>query len=121
MSAKPEDQGMPQETLARYERLIATIPNLERKGAKMPYTSLNGHMFSFLSPEGVLGIRLPREAREAFLEKYNTRLCEQYGRVMKEYVEVPDALLSNTDELKESFATSCEYVQTLKPKPTKKK
>ena len=35
--------------LALYEKLVATDPNVERKGATMPYTSLNGHMFSFTS------------------------------------------------------------------------
>jgi hypothetical protein len=27
-----------------YEKLIATNPKVERKGATMPYTSVNGHM-----------------------------------------------------------------------------
>ncbi len=106
--------------LQHYERLVATIPEVERKGKKMPYTSLNGHMFSFLSPEGKLGLRLPAEAREAFLETYDTQLMEQYGRVMKEYVVVPDPLLGDTDELKKHFHVSYSYVGSLKPKSTKK-
>ena len=35
-----------------YEHLVATQPAVERKGATMPYTSVNGHMFSFLTKEG---------------------------------------------------------------------
>ena len=31
------------------EALVATQPNVERKGATHPYTSLNGNMFSCLS------------------------------------------------------------------------
>ena len=31
-----------------YDRLIATMPKLERKGAANPYTSLNGNMFTLL-------------------------------------------------------------------------
>jgi TfoX/Sxy family transcriptional regulator of competence genes len=87
----------------------------------MPYTSHNGHMFTLLSKSGSLGIRLPKEEREAFLQKYKTTLFEQYGAVMKEYVTVPDDLLENTDELKSYLVISFEYVKTLKPKPTKKK
>ena len=34
--------------LASYEALVATGPGVERKGKTMPYTSVNGHMFSFL-------------------------------------------------------------------------
>lgn len=87
----------------------------------MPYTSQNGHMFSYLSKEGRLELRLPEPVREEFLEKYKTALTRAYGVVQKEYVEVPDALLKNTAELKEYFAQSFAYVKSLKPKPTTKK
>ncbi len=107
--------------LELYEKLIATHPDIGRKGKTMPYTSHNGHMFSLLSKSGSLGIRLPKEARETFLEKYNTTLFEQYGAIMKEYVTVPDQLLDNIDELKKYLAISFEYIKTLKPKPSKKK
>ena len=46
-----------------YDKLITGFPEIERKGAGMPYTSLNGHMFSFMSKEGKVGIRLPEEER----------------------------------------------------------
>jgi hypothetical protein len=94
---------------------------VERKGATMPYTSLNGHMFSMLTKEGRLALRLPAEEREAFLEKYETKLSVQHGRIRKEYVEVPDALLKNTQELEECFYVSYTYVSTLKPKLTKRR
>jgi len=44
--AKPET---PADKLDLYEKLVATNPDVERKGATMPYKSLNGHMFSFLT------------------------------------------------------------------------
>lgn len=111
----------PQDKVGLYDQLIETNPNIERKGVSMPYTSLNGHMFTYLSKTGSLGIRLPKEGREDFLEKYNTTLYESHGAIMKEYVTVPDELLENTDELKTYLDLSYEYVKTLKPKPTKKK
>lgn len=107
-------------SLALYEKLVATNPKVERKGVTMPYTSLNGHMFSLLTKEGWLALRLPTEARDAFLKKYKTKLCVQYGTVMKEYVQVPDALLKKTAELRKYFDLSYGYVGSLKPKPTKK-
>lgn len=110
----------PVEKLALYEALVATNPKVERRGATMPYTSLNGHMFSFLGKDGMVGLRLPSEERAVFLKKYKTRLCEQYGAVMKEYVAVPDALLKNARELKPYFDASYAYVASLRPKPTKK-
>jgi len=107
--------------LELYEKLVATHPNVKRKGKTMPYTSVNGHMFSLLDKEGKLGLRLPKEEREAFLAEFKTEPFIQYGAVMKEYVVVPDDLLKKTDELKKYFDISYKYVSSLKPKPTKKK
>jgi hypothetical protein len=119
--AKPAAAAAPLDKLALYEKLVASNPRVERKGATVPYTSLNGHMFSFLSKEGKLELRLPAKEREAFLKKYKAKLCEAYGVVQPEYVEVPDSLLASTRELKKFFDASYEYVSSLKPKPTKKK
>jgi len=111
----------PADKLELYEKLVATNPSVERKGATMPYTSMNGHMFSFLTKTGTLALRLPSDERDAFLKKYKTKLCEQYGTVLEEYAEVPDALLRKTQELKKFFDLSYAYVRSLKPKPTKRK
>ena len=107
--------------LALFEKLVATNPQVERKGDTMPYTSVNGHMFSLLTKEGSLALRLPAGERDAFLKRYKTSLCEQYGHVMLEYVVVPDALLSKTQELKRYFDISYAYVGSLKPKQTTQK
>lgn len=109
------------EQIAHYDQLLATHPEIERKGKNMLYTSVNGHMFTVFSTGAKLGIRLPKEEREAFLEKYNTTLLESHGAVMKEYVTIPDELLSDTEALKPYLKMSYEYVKSLKPKPTKKK
>ena len=106
--------------LALYEKLIATNPAIERNGDTMPYTSLNGHMFSVLAKDGSLGLRLSKEDREEFISKYKSELMKQYGIVMKEYVVVPDGLLMNTKELKRYFDLSYAYVKSLKPKSTTK-
>ena len=104
-----------------YRNLAATNPKVELRGATMLYTSLNGHMFSYLGKDGVVALRLPPGDREAFLKKYKTKLREAYGIVQKEYAVVPDSLLAATGELKKYFDISYAYVSTLKPKPTTKK
>jgi len=109
------------EQVILYEKLIATIPKLERKGAANPYTSMNGNMFTILHQSRTLAIRLPEDEREQFLKKYKTSLFEAYGAVMKEYVEVPDALLKKTKELQKYLELSYEYAKSLKSKPAKKK
>jgi TfoX/Sxy family transcriptional regulator of competence genes len=113
--------AIPADKLELYDKLVATNPSVERKGVTMPYTSLNGHMFSFLTKTGKLALRLPTAERDAFLKKYKATLCEQHGSVLDEYVEVPDALLTNTQEVKKFFDQAYAYVGSLKPKPTTKK
>jgi len=115
------DVSVSSNALELYEKLVATNPTVERKGATVPYTSLNGHMFSYLSKGGKLALRLPTETREAFLKKYKAKLCEAYGKVQPEYVEVPDSLLASTKELKKYFDASFAFVSSPKPKPTTKK
>jgi hypothetical protein len=107
---------IPPEKLDLYEQLIATNPAIERKGDVHPYTSLNGHMFTYLDQTGTLGLRLPKDEVDAFLKKYKTTLFKSYGVIKKDYVAVPDALLKNTNELKKYLQISYVYVKTLKPK-----
>jgi TfoX/Sxy family transcriptional regulator of competence genes len=107
--------------VALYDQLIATRPEIERRGAANPYTSLNGHMFTLLHTSRSLAIRLPEDKREEFLKKHKTTLFEAYGVVMKEYVAVPDRLLKNAKELQKYLGFSYDFVKTLKPKPTAKK
>jgi TfoX/Sxy family transcriptional regulator of competence genes len=116
-----EKSRIPVDKSELYDKLIGTHPNIERKGASMGYTSLNGHMFTLLGPSGILALRLPEEEREKFLKKHKARLYEAYGAVMKEHVAVPDSLFQNTNELKKYLVVSYEYIATLKPQPTKKK
>jgi len=120
MAAKKQPD-LPPEIVALYDKLIAAIPEIERKGAGTPYTSYNGNMFSYLGKTGQMALRLPESERESFIKKYKTKLHEAYGIVQKEYVTVPDALLAKTNELKKYLDVSYEYVKSLKPKPTTKK
>ncbi len=103
-----------------YDKLIASHPGAARKGDTIPYTSLNGHMYSMLTKGDEVALRLPEEERTKFIDKYKTKLLEQYGIVQREYVVVPDSLLKKTGELKKYFDLSYLYVSGLKPKPSAK-
>jgi hypothetical protein len=74
-------------------------------------------MFSYLHSSGLMALRLPKEEREGFLKKYRSTLF----RSQKEYVTVPDHLLQKTAELKKYLDLSYEYVNSLKPKATKRR
>jgi len=120
MSAQKKTD-IPADKLELYEKLVATNPKVERKGAANPYTSLNGHMFTYLDPAGFVALRLDKDEITEFMKKYKTPQPVSYGVVKKEYVTVPDSLLKNTKELQKYFEWSYRYVESLKPNPSKKK
>ena len=118
--ADPPDQ-VPEDKLELYRRLIETHPEIELKGAmKLPHTSHNGHMFSSLTKDGRVGLRLSKEDRETFMEAHGAQPFKNYGGFIKDHVEVPDAMLEDTDALEPYLAMSYEYVKTLKPKLAKR-
>jgi hypothetical protein len=116
MATAKKTSAIPAAKLELYERLIATHAEIERKGDVHPYTSVNGHMFTYLDQTGTLGMRLPAAEVEAFLKKYKTTLFVSYGAVKKDWVTVPDALLKDTKVLKTYLAISFGFTKTLKPK-----
>ena len=116
MASKKEQSNVPQVKLDAYRKLIASNPKIELKGATIPYTSYNGHMFSYFEKDGTFGLRLPEKEREEFLKKYKTTLFISYGIVKKEFVLVPANVLMNAKEFKPWFDTSFNYVKSLKPK-----
>ena len=120
-TAKNPAASAPPDRLAEYEKLVATIPEVERKGATVPYTSANGNMFSFLAADGSAGLRLPEPARREFMDRFQTSLSMQHGAVMKEYVALPGNLLADTPTLAGYFRQSYEYARSLKPKATTRK
>ena len=85
----------PELALRLYEAVVSGNPNAARKGAKMPYTSRNGHIFSFLDPSGTMALALPPDQRIEFLAREDSRLVEQHGRILNDFVAVPPQLLIN--------------------------
>ena len=110
------------EYLELYDALLATHSEKpERKGKNMMYTSMNGHMFTYLSKDNEFGIRMSKEDKAEYEEKYGTGPFIQYNSVMQGYVCVPDELFQKTEELAPWLAKSYDYIASLKPKPTTKK
>jgi hypothetical protein len=112
--------SIPAAKLARYEELIATDPSIERKGVTIPYTSINGKMFTYLSPTGDLRLRLPDDERAAFIKRYRAKVAVSNGVVMKDFVAVPPALLARTAELKPYLRVSRLYAEQLGTKKSKR-
>ena len=115
-----KNNPIPSDKVEFYQKLIDTVAEIELKGSTMPYTSHNGHMFSFLDKEGKLALRLSKEDRENIISQFNSSLFKAHGTVLKEYVEVPEEMLKDTQLLSTYLQKSFNYMATLKPKPTKK-
>lgn len=121
MGSKKPKITIPISIIEQFNALVEHFPNIERKGVSVPYTSLNGHMFSYLDGDGTFALRLSSADREKFIEEHNSELMVSRGRLMKEYVKVPEALFSDLESMKAYMQDSYDYIKTLKPKPTKKK
>lgn len=112
----------PPEALAQYSAVVdQSTSDAEVKGAKNPYTSRNGHMFSFLDADGTMALRLSPELTEEFRSAYDSGDVVQYGATMRGYSSVPAALLEDAATLIGWFDRSWAWVGTLPPKPTKKR
>jgi hypothetical protein len=113
-------QGPP-EALEHYLAVVeASSRDCAVKGAKNPYTSLNGNMFSFLAPDGTMALRMSEEMAAAFSGAYQTGPVVQYGSTMRGYRSVPGELLADTDTLVSWFDRAFDWVASLPAKPTKK-
>lgn len=103
-----------------YEELIEKQPEVKRKGKRLPYTSIKGNMFSFISKEGYIALRLSEESIEKYIDLYKFTKFIQNDKVMEDYVRIPDAFLDN-ELLVDIFNECCEYAKTLPAKPQTKK
>ena len=83
---------------------------------------VNGNMFIGIFQSSIF-FRLSPQDRKEFLEKYeDARLFEPMeGRLMKEYVVVPDSVLEDKDAVGEWMSRSFEYTKSLPEKEAKTK
>jgi TfoX/Sxy family transcriptional regulator of competence genes len=118
----PAKKHVPDEkVLAVFDKMIAGVPGVGRKGDQMPYVSMNGNMYASVSKAGRIGLRLSKTDLAEFLDTYAAGLHEGYpGFFQKEYAAIPEALYDDPGTLQSWFARSHAHAAALKPKPTKK-
>lgn len=105
-----------EQNLAIYDEIVAKCPRFERKGKTMPYTSANGYMFSLLNKAGEIGIRFSKEVQEKYIQEWSSTTFISYGATMKGYVQIPEQLISDLDQLAVYLNESFDYVMALDPK-----
>jgi hypothetical protein len=105
-----------EEKLKIYDELVSKCQRFERKGKTMPYTSVNGHMFSLLNKTGEIGIRFSKEVQEKYIEEFGTTIFKSYNAIMHGYVLIPENMLEDLDNVAKYLDESYDYVMSLEPK-----
>jgi hypothetical protein len=104
---------IPKDKIERYDTLLKRFPNVVRKGKNTPFALYNMQLFSFLTKDGVLALRLCPKNIAQFIQKHNGRPMLKLGRVMKGFVEVPETLWQNMDILYKYFQLSIAHTESL--------
>lgn len=107
--------------LELYDKAVDLVDGLQRLGKTMPYTASNTHMFSILTKDGRLGIRLPKERQLEFNIDKEVKVFKNYGATMKDYVEIPSQMLENSKMIANLLQEAWNYVNDLPPRKDKKK
>lgn len=108
------------EAKARYIELMDTHLGIQVKGKANPYTSMNGNMFSFMDKAGRLCLRLSKADQAEFVAQFDTDPVQQYGAIMREYIEVPSQIFKDDAQLKPYLDLCKNYADSLPAKPTKR-
>lgn len=105
-----------EEKIVCYKKILESV-GVELKGKNNLYTSMNGHMFSFVGKPNIIAFRLSKTDEMEFLNKYHTsHPVIQYNSKMHGYVEIPDDLLKNTEAGAKYLEKSIQFIQSLSPK-----
>jgi hypothetical protein len=109
------------DVVAGFDLMISAVPGVVRKGATMPYVSVNGNMYAMINKANVIGLRLDKDDLSTFLQAYGAGPFEGVpGLISKEYANVPRALLGDVRSLHNWFRISHAYALRLKPQATKR-
>ena len=118
----PKFTKAPAVMVALFERATGPLPGVTPK-KMFGYSAafLNGNMFACLFQDRMM-LRLSEADRGACRRQFGAKPFEPSpGRVMREYVEVPDALLKSEKLLNAWLEKSHAYASSLPPKTPKSK
>jgi TfoX/Sxy family transcriptional regulator of competence genes len=110
----------PDALVARFSEIVPSDPRVERRQMfGYPAAFVGGNMFMGLHQENLI-LRLPEQHRSEFHSIRGASVFEPMpGRPMREYVVVPEAMLSNSSALRVWTGRSLEYAASLPSKKAK--
>ena len=107
------------ELKAQFKNVMEKFESAEhRKMFGYPCCFLNNHMFTGLHEENWV-LRLSPRDRANLMANEDAEPFAPMGRLMKEYVILPQSVLACEDTLKKWVAASLEFVNALPPKQKK--
>lgn len=121
MQKKKVWRKSPPELISQFTKMMEQFVDAEpRKMFGYPCCFVQNNMCTGLHQEDWI-LRLPEDERLVFFTKYDTKPFEPMaGRIMKEYVVLPEGVLSNEAELYNWIEKSIAYTKSLPPKVAKK-
>jgi TfoX/Sxy family transcriptional regulator of competence genes len=108
----------PQSLIDLFDKSVpSSVTVSRRKMFGYPAAFANGNLFIGLHQNDFI-MRLSEEDRTRFSAKYGERIFEPMkGRPMREYVRLPEELLTDARKRAPWIKRSREYAEGIKPKP----
>jgi len=114
--AMPKFTKAPPELVATFDRVTDLSGVEHRKMFGYPAAFAGGNMFASLFQSSMI-LRLSAEDREAFARRFQAQPFEPMpGRPMREYLEVPAAVLASPKQLREWVDRALAYAASLPAK-----
>jgi TfoX/Sxy family transcriptional regulator of competence genes len=111
----------PPELVDKFNSVIPGPPAQTRQMFGYPAAFVGGNMFMGLHEDRFI-LRLPEQEREKLLNVAGAEVFEPMaGRPMKEYIVVPQSVLSSSAKLKSWIEKSLDYAKSLPAKKPKAK
>lgn len=112
----------PQALIDLFDKAVPASANVSRRQMfGYPAAFANGNLFIGLHQNDFI-MRLSEEDRVRFSARYGERTFEPMkGRQMREYVRLPEELLTDARRRAPWIKRSLQYAEAIKPKPQSKK
>jgi len=113
----PKWTKAPEPLVALFTRALAALPDADTRSMfGYPAAFVRGQMFGGLFQRSMI-LRLSDDDRSAFVSEFHSKAFEPMpGRVMREYVVVPDVVSSSSAVLGEWLRKAYAYAAALPPK-----
>ena len=106
----------PEALVAIFDEVMPGPPAAKRKMFGFPAGFVNGNLFMGLFEDSLI-LRLPAESREELMQLHGAKaFAPMKGRVMKEYVVLPERLVQDREQLSSWTGKALAYGESLEPK-----